>query len=533
MNKNFDYIVVGAGSSGSVVASRLSERSDLKIALLESGGPDTSVFLKMPLAYRTIRSNLMFDWGYETDPEPFADQRVVPAARGKVLGGSSSVNGMMYSRGHPGDYDQWAQMGARGWSYEEVLPYFRKSERNWRGSSEVHGDSGPMNVAPSTSDEPIASAVLSAARALKCRVVDDFDAGDPEGFGLPDRTTTPGRRASASKAFLDPARRRANLEIFTDAHAARILVENGRAVGVQFVRKGQVHEIRAEREVILCGGAYGSPQLLMLSGIGPADHLRQSGITPIMDLPGVGQHLQEHPLVPMGFSVRKELKFGARLRADRIALSAAYWMLTGRGFAASQPLVGLGYYKSRPGIDRPDLESIFLPTHLNAQVWFPGVRKKVPDMLTSFNVVLRPGSRGFVKLRSSDPMDRPRIQFNLLQDPNDLALMRHAVRWTREFVRQADLADHVGEAVFPASSVQSDSELDAFIRQMVVTAQHPTSTCRMGNDADAVVDPELRVRGVNGLRVADASVMPTLIGGHTNAPSIMIGEKAADLILAA
>lgn len=533
MTKNFDYIIIGAGSSGSVIASRLSERSDLKIAVLESGGPDKSLFLRMPLAYRMIRSNLMFDWGYQTDPEPYAEGRIVPAARGKVLGGSSSVNGMMYSRGHPSDYDDWAQLGAQGWSYEEVLPYFRRSECNWRGASQVHGSGGPLNVAPSTSDEPIASAVLSAARAMNYRILDDFDAGDTEGFGLPDRTTTPGHRASSSKAFLDPARRRPNLKIFTNAHVTRIIVRNGRAVGVSVLRNGQMQEMRADREIILCGGAYASPQLLMLSGIGPADHLRQTGIKPLVDLPGVGQNLQEHPLVPMGFSVRKTLKFGARLRADRIALSAAYWMLTGRGFAASQPLVGLGYYKSRPEIERPDLESIFLPTHVNAQVWFPGIRKKVPDMLTSFNVVLRPGSRGFVKLRSSNPTDAPRIQFNLLQDPNDLALMRHAVRWTREFVRQAELAEHVGDEMLPKRSVQSDAEMDAYIRQAVVTAQHPTSTCRMGQDTDAVVDPELRVRGVTGLRVADASVMPTLIGGHTNAPSIMIGEKATDLILAA
>lgn len=527
----YDVIVVGGGSAGCAVAARLSEDPGRTVLLLEAGGPERNILMKMPLTFTALRGHKTLEWGYVTEPEPYANDRIVPAARGRVLGGSSSVNGMMYSRGHPRDYDQWRQMGADGWSWDEVLPYFKKSERSWRGEGPAHGASGPLRVTQLKSREPIARAIRETARGLNYRVLDDFEAGDPEGFALPDLTVFGGRRASASKAFLEPARGRANLTIVTGAHVTRVVVEKGRATGVDYEAAGRAASASAG-EIVLCGGAYATPQILMLSGIGPAEHLRDFGIATVVDLPGVGSGLQEHPLAPMAFNLKTPLRFTQGLRADNLVLSGLYWMLTGRGFPAAMPLSSIAYLKSRPDLERPDLEHIFMGTNMAARVWLPGWRPPMPDQVTVLNVVLRPGSRGSVRLRSADPFDKPRIQFNLLQDPEDLRLMRHAFRWTRDFVRQGALADHVGDEALPGAALDSDAALDAYVRQTVGTAQHPTSSCKMGQGPDAVVDPQLRVRGIAGLRIADASVMPTLIGGHTNAPSIMIGEKAADLILA-
>lgn len=527
----FDYIVVGGGSAGCVLAARLSERKDRAVLLLESGGSDRNLLVDMPLAFTSLR-NTPVDWGYDTGPEPFAAGRVIAAPRGRVLGGSSSVNGMMYSRGHPRDYDQWRQMGAEGWSYEDVLPYFRKSERSWRGESQSHGGDGPLSVVPYTSDEPVSAAIRDTAGALGYRVLDDFEAGDPEGFALPDRTVHRGRRASAAQAFLRPASGRSNLKVITGAQVTRVLIENGRAIGVAYLNEGEITEAHAG-EIVLCGGAFATPQLLMLSGIGPADHLCEHGIAPLLDAPGVGSGLQEHPLVPIAFAMKTPLRFTREMRADRLALSGLNWLLTGRGFPSTVPLSCIAYYRSRPDLERPDMENIFMAANMAAQVWFPGWRKPQPDLLTSLNVVLRPGSRGFVKLRSANPLAKPWIQYNFLQDPEDLRLLRQALRWTRDFVRQGELAKHVGDEAFPGAALDNDAGLDAYIRQTVSTGQHPASTCKMGEGPEAVVDAQLRVRGVDGLRIADASVMPTLIGGHTNAPCIMIGEKAADMILAA
>lgn len=527
----YDYIVVGGGSAGCAVAARLSEDRAKTVLLLEAGGPERHLLMKMPLTFTALRGHPTLEWGYGTDPEPYANGRIIPAARGRVLGGSSSVNGMMYSRGHPRDYDQWRQMGAGGWGWDEVLPYFKKSERNWRGEGAAHGASGPLRVTQLKSREPMVQAIRATARGRGYRVLDDFEAGDPEGFALPDLTVFGGRRASASKAFLKPAQGRANLTIITGAHVTRIVVEKGRATGVDYQADGQATSVSAG-EIVLSGGAYATPQILMLSGIGPAEHLRDVGITTLLDLPGVGSGLQEHPLAPMAFNLKKPLRFTEGLRADRLVLSGLYWLLTGRGFPAAMPLSSIAYLKSRPDLERPDLEHIFMGTNMAARVWFPGWRPPMPDQLTALNVVLRPGSRGSVRLRSADPFDKPRIQFNLLQDPEDLRLMRHAFRWTRDFVRQGELAEYVGDEALPGGALQDDDALDAYIRQTVGTAQHPACSCKMGQGPDAVVDPQLKVRGIEGLRIADASVMPTLIGGHTNAPSIMIGEKAADMILA-
>jgi choline dehydrogenase len=526
--KAYDYIVIGAGSAGCVIASRLSEDPEVSVLLLEAGGPDRSIYMVMPLAYRLLRTKGLFDWGYNSLPEPFADSRVIQASRGKVLGGSSSVNGMMYSRGHPQDYDQWAQMGAQGWSFEEVLPYFKKSERNWRGETARHGGSGLLAVTRPDKSDPLTLALHETARRQGYPVLEDFEAGNPDGFALPDLTIADGRRASASRAFLRPARRRPNLKRQTHAHVTRIVIEKGKAVGVEFSVRGRRQIVRADREVVLSGGAFASPHILMLSGIGPADHLRQHGINVLMDLPGVGQNLQDHVVTPMMFKAKQPLTFGRGLRLDRMALAAIAWQLLGNGRAATVPLTSIAYHRSRPDLERPDLENIFVPSSMMAQLWFPGWRRPVQDMLTSLNVVLRPNSRGFVQLASSDPFTAPRIQYNLLADRGDVERLKYAVAWTRDLMRKAPICNFVGEETFPGPDVASDEALESYARKTAITAHHATSTCAIGS----VVNAELQVSGVDGLRVADASVMPEVIGGHTNAPAMMIGEKAADLLKA-
>lgn len=532
MTKSADYIVVGGGSAGCVVASRLSEAGDVSVHLLEAGPEDRSLLLRMPLAFRLLRSTMKFDWGYQSEPEPHAGERSIPAARGRVLGGSSSINGMMYSRGHPLDYDEWSSLGAAGWSFEEVLPFFKRSEDSWRGESAWHGVSGPLGVARMPDDDPLCRAMLQTARNLQLPVTSDFEGELAEGFGLPDFTTARGRRASASKAFLDPARSRRNLSITTSARVTRIVIDRSRAVAVEYVHGGQAHRLHANREIIICGGAYASPQILMLSGIGPAAHLKHHGIDVVVDAPRVGQGLQEHPLVPMGFKGKASFEFGKRLRADRLLAGALRWIFTGGGFPATLPLTSVALYRSRADFARPDLETLFMPTNLNSRVWFPGMSKRVDDLMTCLNVVLRPASRGSVELRSADPRAAPVIRFNIVSQRADLDLLRYSIRWTRQILTSRPIADWIGAEAFPGTGVQSDEALEKYIRSTVVTAQHPTSTCAMGSEAEAVVDPSLRVRGVSGLRVADASVMPTLVGGHTNAPAIMIAEKAAGLICA-
>lgn len=522
-----DFVIVGAGSSGCVLADRLSADRANRVLLLEAGGSEKSNLVSMPLAWFRAMMTPRLGWGYASEPEPFADDRRIPAPRGKVIGGSGSINGMMYSRGNPDDYDQWSQKGARGWSFAEVLPYFRKSEANWRGESAHHGGSGPLTVSRNPPNERIYRGVVDAARAIGFRELDDFHGAEQEGFSSPDITTHRGRRGSSAARFLRPAMARPNLTVIDRALTTRILVENGRAVGLEYERDGAIHRVRAERELIVSGGTFNSPQLLLLSGIGPADELRAHGIPVVLDLPGVGRNLQDHASIRGLYEASGPFTFDSRLRFDRMALAAVQWQLFGTGPIAAMPIGAQGFVRTREGLQRPDLQMLVSSVAMDAHVWMPGLRKRRGDFLAIANVLLHPESTGTVTLRSADPRDKPAILFNLLSTEGDRAAFRRMVRFTRELFSRPEAAALVTREILPGPDVQSDAEIDAFVRQMIGTAMHPTSTCAMGS----VVDEQLKVIGVDGLRVVDCSIMPDIVGGNTNAPAIMIAEKAADMIL--
>ena len=529
-NKNVDFIVVGAGSAGCVVASRLSEDPATSVMLLEAGPAYGRWFMAMPLAWRDTYQDPKVNWGYSSEPEPHGNNRRIPAPRGKVLGGSSAVNGMMYARGNPADYDQWRQMGLTGWSYSDVLPYFRRSETNWRGESEHHGASGPLTVSRHKTDGVLYPAFIETAEKLGERQIDDFHGETTEGWSVPDFTTHAGQRGSTYERYLKPAMRRANLRVETEAQTQRILLEGGRAIGVVYRKGGQTIEVRANREVIVCGGTYGSPQLLMLSGIGAAADLAALGIEPRLDLPAVGQNLQDHQSTGVLFAAKGPVTFDSQLRLDRMLLSVLRWRLFGSGPAAGLPVAAMGFYKTRPELDRPDIQMLISPVGMDAKLWFPGWRKPRGHVFSVAQVLLYPESRGTVTLASADPADAPKIRFNLLAAPADLLALRTALKRTRQFFATEPAASLVSREAFPGPSVATDEQLDAHLRNFTGTAFHPVGTCAMGAAGRGVVDERLKVHGVEGLRVVDASVMPVIVGGNTNAPAIMIAEKAADTI---
>lgn len=530
MRESFDYIIVGAGSAGCVLANRLTEDKDVSVLLLEAGGADSQFFYKLALGFHSWRYPET-SWGYRSEPEPQLGGREVPLPRGKILGGSSTINGMLYSRGHPRDYDDWAESGCEGWSYREVLPYFRRSETNWRGDSLYHGGSGPLQVSRIDTRKLLHEPVMEAARARGYLLTDDHHGKVHEGFGGGDTTTTRrGRRSSTSEAYLRPVLGRPNLRVQQHAMVTRVVIENGRAVGVEYVHNGATQIVRAEREVILAGGVYNSPQLLMLSGIGPANDLRALGISALVDLPAVGRNLSDHAAFWIEYATREPITLLNELRADRLTLSLLRWALFGSGVLASQSNSCHAEVRSRPDARQPDLQIYFNPVRADAKPWFPGIGQRQEHLVNAVVCLLKPESRGWLRLRSANPNDKPRIQLNLLSDPRDLETLIRGVRMTREIYRTPPLADLITRETRPGEAVTSDEDLAKYLRETLIVAHHAVGTCAMGVDENAVVDPQLRVRGVESLRVCDASIMPTVPGGNTNAPSIMVGEKAADLI---
>ena len=527
-----DVVIVGAGSAGCVLAARLSEDSSRKVTLLEAGGRDRNPLLRVPLMTGVLLRSHYANWFYHTEPEPNLGGRRSFWARGKVLGGSSSINGMVWARGRPSDYDSWAQAGLPGWSWMDALGAFRRIERFQGGESEAHGGAGPLPITDGNLRHPLLDAFVQAGVQAGYPPTGDFNAAPYEGVGRYHFNIAGGQRWSASRAYLDPARGRPNLRIVTGARVQHVLVEQGRAVGVQTsagpVRGG---------EVVLCGGTVNSPQLLMLSGIGAADELAALGITPVADVPGVGRNLQDHLLVRVEHACTQPITLQSLTRLDRAAFALAQALVARSGPAASFPLAAGFFLRSSPGLEEPDLQGHFLPGLTTGTLRVPGFAgpARVGDAHGFMaNVTqMRPDSRGRITLRSADPAAAPVIQPNYLSDPRDGAVLRAGARLLRTIFAQPAFDAVRGPETSPGPDVQTDEEMDAWIARTADTMFHPVGTCRMGSDTDvsAVVDARLRVRGVRGLRVADASIMPRITSGNTNAPAMLVGHRCADFML--
>jgi choline dehydrogenase len=526
-----DYIVIGAGSAGAVIAARLSEHAS--VLLLEAGGPSRNLFYQIPAALTKLWFNPKSSWGLFTEPEPALDGRKVPVPRGKAMGGSSAINGMVYNRGSTFDYDNWAESGlGDAWSFAGLMPYFRKIEDHWAGENQWHGAGGPVRISPHSDINPLYPKALSAAQAMGFAETLDFAGAQPEGFGTPEFTIDrKGRRVSATAAYLRPARRRKTLRIVTQARVTRIIVEQDRAVGVDFVRHSKFHTLRAEREIILCGGAIASPQLLLLSGIGPADELRALGIDPVHDLSAVGRGLQDQPACSFEAEALQPFMFERTLRADRFAVATLQWAAGLGGPLAAPPLLISAIIRTKRGLPAPDMRVMLGSVAFDSRIWFPGLRNGKGHITTAAFSLCYPKSRGSLTLGSADPLAPPRIRYNLLGDEDDLAEMRRGYRLMRNLQRQDTLKDVIGAVTRPHQEPVSDDEINAFLRANVATTSHPLGSCRMGADMASVVDPHFRVRGVDGLRVVDASIFPTQIAGNPNGPVMAIAEKAADVLL--
>lgn len=531
----YDYVIVGGGSAGSTLASRLSEDPETSVCLLEAGGAGKSLLVRTPAAVIAMLPGRpkINNWAFETVPQPGLKGRKGYQPRGKALGGSSAINAMLYVRGHQKDYDEWADLGCDGWSWEEVLPYFLKSENNAWGASDMHGGDGPLQVSDQKSPRDLSRAFVEAGRSLQIRHREDFNTGDNEGIGLYQVTqfhdaARNGERCSAAAAYLHPVMERPNLTVITQAHATRVLFDGKRATGIAYRRNGQVQRVEATREVILCGGAFNSPQLLQLSGVGRAEDITPHGIDMVHELPGVGQNLQDHLDFILAYKTKDLDNFGLSLRGGlKLMGHINTWRKTGQGMLATPFAEGAAFLKTEPELDRPDIQ-----LHFVIGIVDDHARKLHLGHGYSCHVcVLRPKSRGSVSLASDDPMAAPTIDPNFLSDPDDLARTMAGVRMTRRIMQAEPLAGYAHKELF-IKGEPDDAELEDHIRSRADTIYHPIGTCRMGQDDMAVVDPELRVRGLQGLRVVDASVMPRLVGGNTNAPTIMIAEKAADLIRA-
>ncbi|MFC7705270.1 choline dehydrogenase [Plastorhodobacter daqingensis] len=523
-----DFVIVGAGSAGCAMAYRLSE-AGASVLVIEHGGTDAGPFIQMPGALSYPMTMGIYDWGFQTEPEPHLGGRVLATPRGKVIGGSSSINGMVYVRGHARDFDTWAEMGAQGWSYADVLPYFRRME-NWHEDADQdwRGQDGPLHVTRGARKNPLFDAFIEAGRQAGYPVTRDYNGEQQEGFGPMEATIWRGRRWSAASAYLKPALRRQNCDLVR-AFARRVVIEGGRATGVEVMRKGRIEVIRARREVVLAASSINSPKLLMLSGIGPAAHLSEHGLPVVADRPGVGQNLQDHLEIYMQFAARLPITLFRYWNLWGKAWVGAQWLLRRRGPGASNQFESCAFIRSRAGVEYPDIQYHFLPI----AVRYDGRAVAEGHGFQAHVGPMRSKSRGSVSLRSSRPEDAPRILFNYMSHPDDWEDFRACVSLTREIFAQPAFAPFVKHEILPGPAVQSDAEIDAFLRNHVESAYHPCGTVRMGrrDDPMAVVDPEARVIGVDGLRVADSSIFPQVTNGNLNAPSIMVGEKVADLLL--
>jgi choline dehydrogenase len=526
--KAFDYVIVGAGSAGCVLADRLTEDGRSSVLLLEYGGSDRSMFIQMPAALSIPMNSKTYNWGYKTEPERHLGGRRIACPRGKVLGGSSSINGMVYVRGHPIDFERWEEEGARGWGYRNVLPYFRRAERFQGDADAYRGDAGPLTTAHGRKTNPLYDAFIEAGRQAGYAVSADLNGERQEGFGSLGMTVKNGVRWSTANAYLKPAMKRPNLEVITHALATRIVFDGRRAVGVRYRRRGREQIARARREIILCGGPINSPQLLKLSGMGPAGELRSLGIDVLADRPGVGENLQDHLEFTFQVASTQPITLFSHIGLYRRALIGAEWMMRGRGLGASNHFEAGGFIRSRAGVSYPDIQFHFLPM----AVAYDGSTLAREHGFQAHVGPMRSKSRGWVRLRSADPTDPPRIQFNYMSHPEDWADVRACVRLTREIFAQHAFDLYRGREIKPGADCVSDEAIDAFVRDDIDTAYHPSCTCKMGSLADpfAVVDPETRVIGVQALRVVDSSIMPSITNGNLNAPTIMLAEKAADMI---
>ena len=527
--ENFDYLIVGAGSAGCVLANRLSESGENRVLLIEFGGRDGSIYIQMPSALSIPMNMPKYNWFYYTEPEPHLNGRRMHTPRGKVLGGSSSINGLVYIRGNAQDFERWAKEGAAGWSYRDVLPYFKRAERREEGGDRYRGASGPLQTSYGPATNPLHSAWLSAAEQAGYPRSQDVNGFQQEGFGRMDMTVGGGSRCSAARAYLQPALNRPNLKVLTHALATRVLFEGRRARGLEYSRGGRTHRVGVGKELILSAGPVNSPQLLKLSGVGPAAELSAHGIKVVHDLPGVGENLQDHLEFYFQVACREHITLYTSVKWWNRALIGARWLLRKDGLGATNHFETCGFIRSRPGIAYPDIQYHFLPM----AVAYDGSTLAQEHGFQAHVGPMRSKSRGWVRLASSDPHDKPTIRFNYLSEPDDWTEMRACVRLTREIFAQPAFDRYRGRELQPGAEVQTDDEIDAFIRAKVESAYHPSCSCKMGaaQDPMAVVDPQTRVYGLEGLRVVDSSIMPSVTTGNLNAPTIMLAEKAADHIL--
>jgi choline dehydrogenase len=525
----FDYIIVGAGSAGCALANRLTEDGNAAVLLVEAGPGDRDWRIQMPSALAYPLQGTTYNWAFETEPEPYLDGRIIGHPRGKVLGGSSSVNGMLYVRGHARDYDRWAQCGARGWSYAEVLPYFRKLETHFAPADEFHGDSGPVHITQGEATNPLSQAFIEAGKQAGYPVTDDINGAQQEGFGRIPRTTYKGRRWNTANAYLRPAMTRPNLTVVTQTMTRRLLFQGTRVTGIQTTQGGVATDYHADREVILSGGAFGSPQLLMVSGIGPEAVLADHGIAPVVVLAGVGQNMQDHADVVIQHYCTAPVSLYRKLKPLSQVGIGLRWFLFKDGLGATNHYDAGAFIRSGPHVEHPDLHFEFVPLAIDAET-LQSIQSIPSEGFQSHCDLMRPTSVGRLTIRSADMTAPPVLRFNYLQTQNDRDLLRTAVKILREVHLQKAFDPYRGPEYSPGPDVRTDAEIDAFIRAKMNTGYHPVGTCKMGapDDTMAVVDPECRVRGVEGLRVVDASVMPSIVSGNTNAPTIMIAEKVAD-----